>query len=153
MEFTRTIDAPAERIFALLCSPAGHVAIDGSGMLVAPQSQEPVAAVGDRFRMDMDRRPLSDIPDLTDYTVTVVITGFETDRLIEWSVESSTGEIFGHVYGYRLTPLDNAATKVTAYHDWSAISEERKQRRAWPVVPADMVAASLVRLAFVVEGQ
>ena len=152
LEFTKIIHAPAGRIFALLCSPAGHAQIDGSGMLVGPQSTEPVGAVGDRFRMDMDRRPLNDVPGMTDYTVTVVITGYESDRLIEWSVEDPAGEIVNHLYGYRLAPLDDGTTEVTAYYDWSAISEERKQRRPWPVVPAESVASSLDRLAGVVEA-
>jgi hypothetical protein len=33
MEVQRTIEAPAADIFAVLCDPHGHVAIDASGML------------------------------------------------------------------------------------------------------------------------
>ena len=34
MEVARTIPVPAERIFALLSDPKGHVTIDSSGMLM-----------------------------------------------------------------------------------------------------------------------
>lgn len=58
----RRIAAPPEAIFAVVADPAGHVAIDGSGMLVAAPDAAAVTAVGDTFIMNMDREPLGDIP-------------------------------------------------------------------------------------------
>ena len=55
---SRRIAAPADVIYAIVSSPAGHVQIDGSGMLVSTESQVP-RKVGDTFAMHMDRTPLS----------------------------------------------------------------------------------------------
>ena len=57
IEVPRTIPASPEAIFAVLCDPAGHVAIDSSGMLMSA-SGEPVGAVGDTFVVHMDREAL-----------------------------------------------------------------------------------------------
>jgi hypothetical protein len=48
IETQRTISAPPAQIFALLCDPRGHVAIDSSGMLQDAEG-DPVSAVGDTF--------------------------------------------------------------------------------------------------------
>lgn len=42
------------KTFILLCCPAGHVAIDSSGMLIAASGPR-VEAVGDTFVVQMDR--------------------------------------------------------------------------------------------------
>jgi hypothetical protein len=43
LEVQRVIEAAPAAIFAVLCDPQGHVAIDSSGMLMAAEG-EPVAA-------------------------------------------------------------------------------------------------------------
>ena len=48
IEIQRTIAAPAAGIFAVLCDPQGHVAIDASGMLQDAEGV-PVTGVGDSF--------------------------------------------------------------------------------------------------------
>ena len=69
IEVQRTIPAPAADIFAVLCDPQGHVAIDATGMLQDADG-EPVRAVGDTFVVHMDRESLNDFP-LGRYDVTV----------------------------------------------------------------------------------
>ncbi|MDT5144840.1 MAG: hypothetical protein QOI79_4207, partial [Mycobacterium sp.] len=78
IEVQRTIAAPAADIFAVLCDPQGHVAIDASGML--QDADDPVGAVGDSFVVHMDREALNDYP-LGKYDVTVTIREFDDDRL------------------------------------------------------------------------
>ena len=73
---TRRIAAPASKLFEIVSSPAGHVQIDGSGMLEAAPDAKPLTAVGDTFDMDMDRTPLGDIPNLTKYKVRNTVTQF-----------------------------------------------------------------------------
>ena len=84
IEVARTIPAPAADIFAVLCDPQGHVAIDSSGMLQDAEG-EPATAVGDTFVIHMDRESLNDYP-LGKYDVTVEIREFEKDRLIAWTI-------------------------------------------------------------------
>jgi hypothetical protein len=147
---TRRIAVSAAKIFDLIRRPDGHVKIDGSGMLVAAPDATPVSGVGDTFSMHMDRRPLGDIPNLAEYDVTVLITGFEPDALLEWTVVAGDGTPYGHVYGYRLEAAGADATNVTTYCDWSGLPEHRKNPARWPVVPLHMLEQSLLKLESVV---
>src|SRR6201993_3083330 len=108
IETRRTILASAPEIFAVLCDPHGHVAIDSSGMLQDAEGDS-VRAVGDNFVVHMDRESLNDYPQLGKYDVTVSITEFEQDRLIAWTVLGQLRPQIGHVYGYRLPAADAAA--------------------------------------------
>jgi len=146
---SRPIKADATKIFDLIRRPDGHVQIDGSGMLLAAADATPVTAVGDTFAMHMDRRPLGDIPDMAEYDVTVIITGFEPNALLEWSVMTASGKPYGHVYGYRLEAGDGA-TVVTSYCDWSGLPEDRKNPARWPIVPLHMLEKSLDNLESIV---
>ncbi len=116
----RAIAASPAEIFELLRSPSGHVAIDASGMLMSAEG-DPAGAVGDRFTVHMDRDSLRDF-DLGEYDVEVVITGFEPDREIAWTIDGQLQPPIGHVYGYRLEPIDGG-TRVTSYYDWSDIHD------------------------------
>lgn len=152
MSLTRRIDAPAERIFAVVSSPQGHVEIDGSGMLVAADDADELRAVGDTFEMHMDREPLGDVP-LGRYTVCNTVTIFEPGTEIAWTVGAVGRTPIGHVYGYRLEPVGETSTEVTSYYDWSAVSEAWRERVSWPVVPREMLEASLDNLERLVTEQ
>lgn len=142
---SRRIAAPAGRIFAMIASPQGHVDIDGSGMLVAAPDADRLRAVGDTFVMHMDREPLGDLP-LGEYTVCNTVTVFEQDIELAWTVGAVGRTPVGHVYGYRLEPVDEGTTDVTSYYDWSAVSDKWRERVSWPVVPKEMLEASLDNL-------
>ena len=102
IEVSRPIDASPEAVFAVLCDPQGHVAIDTSGMLMSAEG-DPVGAVGDSFVVHMDRESLGDF-DMGLYDVTVTISAYEQDREIAWTVLGRVRPQIGHVYGYRLEP-------------------------------------------------
>ena len=76
ISITRQVAAPASRIFAVLSHPNGHIAIDGSGMLMAAPDARPLRAVGDTFLMNMDREPLGDLP-MGKYQVQNKVTRFK----------------------------------------------------------------------------
>ena len=141
----RVINAPAADIYALVTDPAGHVRIDGSGMLVEAPDAAPVSAVGDTFRMEMDREPLGDLP-MGRYAVINTVTAIEPDRLIEWAVGGEGRTPIGHVYGFRLEPVDDTTTTVTSYCDWSGLHPKLVGRIEFPVVPASMMEQTLARL-------
>jgi hypothetical protein len=61
LEVQRAIAASPADIFAVVSDPAGHVAIDSSGMLLSA-SGERAGAVGDTFVVHMDREALNDHP-------------------------------------------------------------------------------------------
>lgn len=142
IETDRTIAAPAADIFAVLCDPQGHVAIDSSGMLQDADG-EPVRAVGDSFVVHMDRESLNDFPQLGKYDVTVEITEFEPDRLIAWTILGQIRPQIGHVYGYRLEPADADGTVVTSFYDWSNIDQQWRDAGIFPVISEGALRATL----------
>jgi hypothetical protein len=138
MEVQRTIAAEPAAIFGVLRDPHGHVSIDASGMLM-DATGEPASAVGDRFTIHMDREALNDYP-LGKYDVEIVITTYEPDREIAWTIEGVIKPPIRHVYGYMLEPTEGG-TLVTSYYDWSACSEEMKA--IFPIIPESALRATL----------
>lgn len=142
MEVQRAIAASAADIFAVLCDPHGHVAIDASGMLQDAEG-EPAKAVGDSFVIHMDRESLNDFP-LGKYDVTVKFVEYQQDRLIAWTILAEIKPQIGHVYGYRLEPAaDGAGTVVTSFYDWSGIDPEWRKANIFPVIPETALRATL----------
>ncbi|MDP2013542.1 MAG: polyketide cyclase [Actinomycetota bacterium] len=146
MTVTRVIPASAEVIFSLVTLPSGHVAMDGSGMLISAPDDKPLTAVGDTFIINMDREPLGDVPEMGKYDVLNTVTAIEPNRLLEWSVGTVGRPAFGHFYGISLTPISDSETEVANYVDWAAIPEKYRDRVTFPVVPQHMMEASLARL-------
>lgn len=143
LEVARAIAAAPAAIFELLRDPQGHVSIDASGMLMWATGT-PASAVGDSFVVHMDRDSLRDRP-LGEYDVTVTFVTYEQDREIAWGIGAFDKQI-GHVYGYRLQPIDKG-TIVTQYYDWSGISEQAKAAGVFPVISESALRATLGILA------
>ena len=142
IEVSRPIAADAATIFRTLCDPQGHVAIDSSGMLMAAEG-DPVTGAGDTFVVHMDRDALNDDP-LGLYDVTVRIVTFEQDRELAWTIEGQLN--IGHVYGYRLEPIEGG-TLVTSFYDWSGIDDAWRDADIFPVIPESALRATLGILA------
>ncbi len=140
LEVQRTIAADPSAVFSVLCDPAGHVAIDSSGMLMSATGR-PVTAAGDTFVVHMDREALNDYP-MGRYDVTVTITELEPDRHIAWTILGQIRPQIGHVYGYRLEPVEGG-TLVTSYYDWSSIDPAWKDAGIFPVISEGALRATL----------
>lgn len=140
IEVQRTIDAKPAEVFALLCDPQGHVAIDASGMLQDAEG-DPVTSVGDSFVVHMDREALNDFP-MGKYDVTVNITEFEQDELIAWTILGQIKPQIGHVYGYRLAP-EGDGTVVTSFYDWSGIDQQWRDAGIFPVISEGALRGTL----------
>lgn len=139
-EVSRVVAAPPELVFALLCWPEGHVAIDSSGMLQSAEGDR-VTGVGDTFVVHMDRESLGDLP-MGRYDVTVIITAFEPGAHLEWSISGTVQPPIEHRYGYRLAP-EGTGTRVTSYYDWSRVRQEVRERGIFPVIPEAGLKATL----------
>lgn len=141
IEVSRTVPAEPAAVFALLRDPQGHVDIDASGMLM-DATGEPVSAVGDEFVVRMDREALGDLP-LGNYDVTVHIRVYSQDREIAWTIIGGIARPpIGHVYGYRLEPVDGG-TLVTQYYDWSDILPQYRDRGIFPIISEASLKATL----------
>ena len=146
LEARRVIPAPASEVFAVLCDPDGHVAIDASGMLQSAEGPV-VGAAGDRFVVHMDRESLGDY-DLGRYDVTVIITRFEPGLEIAWTIDGTIKPPIGHTYGYRLSPAGRGEdggelTEVVSYYDWSEAHPKWRDSGILPVLDASALKATL----------
>jgi hypothetical protein len=164
---TRRITATAHDIFMIVSNPARHPEIDGSGMLQATTDPKPLTRVGQVFGMDMDRRPLGDIPNMGEYQVRNIVTRLVPDRLLEWTVRAVGKPPVGHVYGWEIDPVSDSDCFVTKYCDWTNVNEEWRAwavsaaraadaRRPWPILPVEMLERSvenLERIATTAEPQ
>jgi polyketide cyclase/dehydrase/lipid transport protein len=140
IEVSRPMDVSPEAVFALLCDPQGHVAIDSSGMLQSAEG-DTVSAAGDSFVVHMDREALGDV-DLGLYDVTVTISAYEQDREIAWKILGRMRPQIGHVYGYRIEPTEQGCL-VTSYYDWSDIDPVWRERDIFPVISESALKATL----------
>ncbi len=147
-EVQRNIAADPATVFGLLCEPSGHVRIDSSGMLQSAGGDR-VQQTGDTFVVYMDREALGDLP-MGKYEVTVIITRFEPDSLIEWTISGAIQPPIKHLYGYRVEP-SAAGSLVTSYYDWSQIEQKYREMDIFPVIPEATLRASLGILARSVE--
>ncbi len=75
---SRTIEAAAEELFAVLADPARHPYIDGSGMLRRAVSSSAITGVGDTFTMSMHNAEMGD------YEITNHVVEYERNRRIGW---------------------------------------------------------------------
>ena len=150
IEVDRVIHASPADIFQVIQDPKGHVAIDSSGMLMGATG-EPATKVGDTFVIHMDRQALNDYP-LGIYDVTVLITRFEENKEIAWTVIGQLEPQIGHVYGYRLEPADDG-TLVTSYYDWAEIDPVWRELDIFPIISETALRATLGILARNLESQ
>jgi uncharacterized protein YndB with AHSA1/START domain len=136
----RKIDAPVERVFAMLADPDRHPDFDGSESLRGSQTHAVLTGVGDVFRMDMRREEFGD------YQTDNVVTTYQRDVEIGWSPAPAGRPPLGHSYTYRLEPDGDDRTVVTLTYDWSEVSEPRIRTRL-PLVSREELDRSLDLLA------
>jgi hypothetical protein len=125
---SRRIEAPADRIFALLADPGRHTELDGTDMLRGVASGGPVTAVGDRFVMNMYFEHFGG-----PYTMDNHVVEFEPGRRIAWAPaagderagggQSPVGVPLGHRWIFELAP-DGDATVVTETYDCTGAPEQ-----------------------------
>jgi uncharacterized protein YndB with AHSA1/START domain len=147
---TRRIDAPATTIFAILCEPVSHPAIDGSGMLRSA-SAKPVTTLGDMFAVEMWNEEMGE------YEMTNRIVEFEPDRRIRWQPtmtrasraedREAIGESANQLWGFELTPISDNVTDVTETFDCAASPDWLKQAVNGGERWIDAMTATLDKLA------
>ncbi len=102
---SRTIAAPAAKIFDIVASPSGHVQMDGSGTVTSVKSDQPDRlSLGSKFGMKM-RMGLP-------YQIRNTVVEFEENRLIAWQHPGR------HRWRFELEEVEGG-TLVTETFDWS----------------------------------
>ena len=139
-----TLDAPVERVFALLADPDRHPDLDGSGTVRASRTHLAITEVGDVFVVEMEH------PDRGRYTVENHVVRYEPDRALAWAPARPGAEPSGHVWSWELAPDDGPdggdRTVVTHTHDWSAVTDPEVLARV-DEVDAEQMRMSIGRLA------
>ena len=137
----RVIDAPPERIFAILADARKHHLIDGSDMVQSSLQAPDRLTLGSKFSMSMKVGALP-------YRISNEIVEFEQDRRIAWCH-------FGkHRWRYELEPQADGRTLVRETFDWStAVIPKFIELIGAPARNHPAMVKTLERLATVVEGK
>ncbi|OBF31656.1 polyketide cyclase [Mycobacterium sp. ACS1612] len=137
---SREISAPADKIFELIADPALQPQWDGNENLAEAPTGQRVRTVGDVFTMR-----LTEGSDRTNHVIE-----FEEGRLIAWLPSEPGKPPPGHLWRWRLEPLDGSHTLVIHTYDWSGLTDEKRLPRA-RATTADRLLASIERLAALAE--
>lgn len=147
MTATRRIDAPVDRVFAVLTDPASHAAIDGTGWVREPLDQDAITGVGQIFGMEMFH---SNHPD-GHYRMHNRVEVFEDGRALAWQPGQygPDGEVGygGWSWRYDLAADGPDATDVTLTYDWSAVPGFLREHIRFPPFGQEHLTRSLDNLA------
>jgi hypothetical protein len=147
---SRTINASAGKLFALLADTSNHPIIDGSSMVRDARPGVVIERVGDSFEMGMYRE------DLGNYEMRNFVVEYVDGRRLVWepipaalSGPDDKTEDFepGHyLWGFDLTPVGDDSTVVTETFDCTAspewLQEATKGGEGW----VDAMTATLEKL-------
>ena len=136
----RIVDAPAERIFAILADARQHHRIDGSEMVQSSLHAPERLTLGSKFSMSMKLGPIP-------YRIANEVVEFEPDRRIAWA------HVGRHRWRYELEPQPDGRTLVRETFDWStALVPKAIELVGYPKKNEAAIARTLERLAEVVEA-
>ena len=143
---TRTIDASANDIFALLSDPSRHAETDNSGMVVSADTDAKLEKVGDIFVMNMTKED-------GDYQTRNEVFAFQENKVIGWkNLANLTADVeVGAKWLYELSSEGTDSTSVTLTYDRSEIASDEVRKMSEKFDDAVM-EESLAALASAVGG-
>ncbi|TGD89037.1 polyketide cyclase [Mycolicibacterium sp. CH28] len=138
---SRNVAAPAATIFELIADPARQPEWDGNDNLAEAAVGQRVRAVGDVFTMTLAQGPVRENH----------VVEFEEGRLIAWRPSELGAPPPGHLWRWRLEPIDVDHTLVAHIYDWTQLADPNRMVRA-RATTADKLLASVDRLAAIAEA-
>jgi len=138
---SREIAAAANTIFELIADPAQQPRWDGNDNLAQAAPGQRVRATGDVFVMTLS----------TGSPRENHIVEFAEGSLIAWTPSEVGKHPPGHLWRWRLEPIDASRTRVTHTYDWTRLTDRNRLPRA-RATTADSLRASLDRLAALAEA-
>ncbi len=134
--YERVVEAPPERVFALIADPAAQPRWDGNDNLAAAADEQRVRGVGDVFVMTLTRGQVRENH----------VVEFEEGRRIAWRPAEPGQPPPGHLWRWELEPLEDGRTLVRHTYDWSALTDPERFERA-RATTSERLRASVDRLA------
>ncbi|MCX2934193.1 SRPBCC family protein [Mycobacterium sp. CVI_P3] len=138
---SRRIAAPAAAIFELIADPSRQPDWDGNDNLATAAPGQRVRGVGEVFTTTLTLGA-----DRENHVVE-----FDEGRLIAWRPSEPGAAPPGHLWRWRLEPVDETATVVTHTYDWTDLSDPNRLARA-QATTADKLQGSIDRLAALAEA-
>ncbi|MCW4351755.1 SRPBCC family protein [Hoyosella sp. YIM 151337] len=138
---SRVVAAPAQRIFDLIADPARQPEWDGNSNLREAAANQRVRAVGDVFVMTLTKGSVRENR----------VVEFEEGRVIAWLPSEPGSAPPGHLWRWRLDPIDAATSQVTHTYDWTNLTDENRLPRARSTT-AESLRSSLDNLARAATG-
>ncbi|GAY07473.1 SRPBCC family protein [Pseudonocardia sp. N23] len=151
LQASKVIDAPADKIFALLSDPSRHSDLDDAGMIRGPEGDAPpIGGIGQVFTMNMHQDALGD------YRMVNTVTAYQPSSRIGWApamdpscdLAAKLGEMdaSGHTFTYDLAEADGGGTRVTQTYEWMSVHDE-EFLKLFPVVSEKDLQGTLDKIA------
>lgn len=137
---SREIEADAATIFELIADPAQQVWWDGNDNLGSSPAGQRVRGVGAVFVTLLKNGLVRENH----------VVEFEESRLIAWTPAEVDTPPPGHLWRWKLEPLDDGCTLVTHTYDWTRLTDPGRLERARSTREGRL-DASLERLAALAE--
>ena len=135
------MSASAERIFDLIADPSLQPSWDGNNNLASAAPGQRVRQVGDVFK--------------TTLTGGVVrenhVVEFIEGSQIAWCPAEPGKQPPGHLWRWKLEPINSTLTNVTHTYDWTALTDNVRLAKARSTTP-EMLRESMDRLALLAQA-
>src|ERR1700752_3936581 len=124
----RLINAPPDKIFALLADAGKHASFDGSESVNHASQQSVPLSMGSKFRMAMrGRKETLFVP----YRTTNTVIECEPDRRIAWQTTAMGGPPGGRIWLYGLSPTSDGTDGTLVRETWDVSKDKQK-----PLIPS-----------------
>ena len=147
MKAVRTVDAPADTVFAMLADPTTHQVIDGTGWVRESLDGKPLTEVGQIFRMAMYHDNFGGMH----YEVANRVEVFQPPYAIAWLpgqvADDASLDFGGWIWRYDLTPIGDDRCEVALTYDWSAVPPAVREHIDFPPFDPQHLDNSLEHLA------
>lgn len=138
---TRAISAGAETIFELIAEPSNQPRWDGNDNLASAAPGQRVRQVGDVFKMTLTNGAVRENH----------VVEFIEGSTIAWRPAEPGKQPPGHLWRWRLEPINSSLTNVTHTYDWSALTDRNRLEKARSTTP-EMLRESMDKLAMLAQS-
>ncbi|MGD7788411.1 hypothetical protein ACQCX2_08800 [Propionibacteriaceae bacterium Y1700] len=145
---SRSIDASAKDIFAVLTLPSRHAEIDGSGFIRSDDHDDRIEKSGTKFTMNMAGDHMGG-----EYQTDNWVSAFADNKMVGWKTAPAGTEPPGWEWLWELESEGSDRTQVSLTYDWSKVTDPAILEKVnFPLVSADQLEESLNKLASAVAG-